>query len=177
MGCQNHSERKLYAKGLCKSCYHRALREANVEEAERQKEYFAKLYRENPEAKKAQSKAWADANKERKSANDSRYRAENKDHFSALSKRWKQTNKSRVLANNAARRAVSRRATPAWADKQAIRDVYEEARYMQMHVDHIIPLKHPLVCGLHVWDNLQLLYPKANMQKNNRFNPEATNGY
>ena len=173
MGCLNHSDRKTYAKGLCKSCYNRALREANADEAERQKVYFAELYRKNAEAKKAQSKAWVAANKEKKAANDAAYRKENKARCLETQRRWKQANIHRVLENNAARRAVSRQATPKWADRQAIRDVYLEAKYMQMHVDHIVPLNHLLVCGLHVWDNLQLLSPKANMRKNNTFNPET----
>lgn len=171
--CANHSERKSYAKGLCKSCYHKALREANESEALRQKEYFAKLYAENSERKKAQSAEWARANKAKKAANDARYRVENAEKCKEVSRRWKRANFARVLANNAGRRAVEKRATPVWADKQAINNVYEEARYMQMHVDHIVPLNHPLVCGLHVWDNLQLMNPEQNMRKNNRFDPET----
>ena len=173
MGCVNHPDRKTYAKERGKSCYHALLREANAGHAAKQKEYFAKLYRENSEAKKAQTKAWAAANKDKKAANDQAYRLNNAERLSENSRKWKRRNFSRVLASNAARRAISKRATPSWADKRAIGDVYQEARYMQMHVDHIIPLKHPLVCGLHVWNNLQLLTPKANMRKNNSFDPET----
>ena len=66
-----------------------------------------------------------------------------------------------------------KQACPLWADKDAIQDVYLEAQYLQLEVDHIIPLKHPLVCGLHVWDNLQLLSRSENAKKSNKFSQDV----
>lgn len=37
------------------------------------------------------------------------------------------------------------------------------------HVDHIIPLQHSLVCGLHFWTNIQVIPAKENWSKNNAF--------
>lgn len=71
-----------------------------------------------------------------------------------------------------ARRTGIKLATPNWADLKDIADVYMEAAYMQMQVDHIVPLKSKLVCGLHVWDNLQLMDATKNNQKNNRHWPD-----
>jgi hypothetical protein len=65
--------------------------------------------------------------------------------------------------------------TPTWANKVAIKEIYKEARYLSKttsikhHVDHIIPLRHPLVCGLHVENNLQILTKDENITKSNLF--------
>ena len=72
----------------------------------------------------------------------------------------------------AARRTGIKKATPVWADLQAIGEAYLEAAYFNMQVDHIIPLKNKLVCGLHVWDNLQLMNPIQNNKKGNRYWPD-----
>jgi len=74
---------------------------------------------------------------------------------------------------------VSRiRATVPWADFNKIRAVYREADRLTQatgvkhHVDHIIPLNHPRVCGLHVDNNLRAIPAGPNMAKTNNWCPE-----
>lgn len=132
-------------------------------------------YRLNPEPAKLRSRKQRLENKEVRAEYDKSYYQSNKPSIQAYKAQWAKTNASRVNQRNAARRALCSKATPAWADKNDIADAYLEARHMRLHVDHIVPLNHPLVCGLHVWDNLQLLTPIENMRKNNRFDPETFN--
>jgi 5-methylcytosine-specific restriction endonuclease McrA len=73
------------------------------------------------------------------------------------------------------RKALHKKITPHWADLDQIRKIYLEATHLTKvtgitHVvDHIIPRKHPLVCGLHNQFNLQILTRKENSLKSNRF--------
>lgn len=43
---------------------------------------------------------------------------------------------------------------------------------VQHSVDHIVPLIHPLVCGLHCEDNLESITLAANIQKSNNWWPD-----
>ena len=78
----------------------------------------------------------------------------------------------------AVHRAQTRRATPAWADLTSVRSFYREAKRLtretgELHVvDHIVPKINPLVCGLHVPANLQVLHWRVNTQKANLWWPD-----
>lgn len=81
-------------------------------------------------------------------------------------------------AHNITRRRTIKAAVPAWGDQDLIREIYERARLMAessgeaYHVDHIVPLNHPLVCGLHCAANLQILSATENAKKGNRYWPD-----
>lgn len=70
------------------------------------------------------------------------------------------------------RRAAERRATPKWATHWKIRLIYAYAEMTGQSVDHVVPLTHPLVCGLHVEHNLRVLPLLDNLRKGNRFGYE-----
>lgn len=73
----------------------------------------------------------------------------------------------------ARRRLLSKtQRTPAWADNKTILEFYKR-KPPGMHVDHIIPLHHRLVSGLHVENNLQYLTDVENLRKSNKFDPDS----
>lgn len=75
-------------------------------------------------------------------------------------------------------RASILQAIPVWADEKKITEIYaarsfaQEAFEIEIHVDHMVPLNSPLVCGLHCEDNLQLLTATENIRKQNRYWPD-----
>ncbi len=67
-------------------------------------------------------------------------------------------------------------ATPPWLSDDQIdemRKLYRAAG--TNHVDHIVPLKSPIVCGLHVPWNLQVMDAKSNYAKSNHWWPNHPN--
>ena len=79
-----------------------------------------------------------------------------------------------------ARERGIKKATPSWADMQYMNDVYCGCREFEdilanvgvtqkFHVDHIVPLKHDKVCGLHNQFNIQVLSASDNLAKSNFF--------
>jgi hypothetical protein len=82
---------------------------------------------------------------------------------------------SRTVSYSAIRGRQRRLATPNWVDRAAIKKIYTKARDCTRKtriphcVDHIVPLIHPLVCGLHVHYNMRVITGSANSSKGNRF--------
>ena len=68
----------------------------------------------------------------------------------------------------AKRRAKKLQAIPSWFDAEEVKYIYQLAQERGLHVDHIVPLNHPLVCGLHVQDNLRCIPPALNWWKSNK---------
>lgn len=132
-------------------------------------------YARNKEAVIAKVSEWQQANPERVKATKRKNKLTRKDTVKAEYER----NKADYFSRAAARRVTVKQVTPAWADREEIAEVYTTASNLNgfftkpfFHVDHIVPLNNPLVCGLHTPANLQLLPARANLSKNNRHWPD-----
>jgi hypothetical protein len=94
-------------------------------------------------------------------------------HFAAKDKQWRVNNRPTVRAKAALRRAKKIQASPPWLTTEHRAEIHRIYSSCPdgYHVDHIIPLNNPLVCGLHVPWNLQHLAANENIAKSNRFDP------
>jgi len=80
---------------------------------------------------------------------------------------YRLNNKAYFAFTSSCRRANIMKATPKWADLEKIKQFYLNCP-IGFEVDHIIPLKNIMVCGLHVIDNLQYLSISENRKKKNK---------
>lgn len=107
-----------------------------------------------------------------------------RDKISGQKKLWQKTyaekHKGRISASRARRRAAKLRARPIWyeSERKAIELLHEGAKELKIktnkefHVDHIVPLRSKLVCGLETIANLQILEASINCSKGNRYWPD-----
>lgn len=153
----------------CKSCLKKRNAEWYVANKERARQNNKKWAKENPEKSMVRHARFDARWPGRKAARSARNYLANRDAARARHARWASDNKDRMAAYTARRRAQKINATPPWVDQAAITQIYTDAARRGLEVDHIHPLIHPRICGLHVPWNLQLLTAVENRRKGNRF--------
>ena len=91
-----------------------------------------------------------------------------------LSSQWAKDNPAKHCAKTARRKARKLKATPSWEDKRKTLWYYDESQRLTAetgevhHVDHMVPLNHWSVRGLHWHMNFDVLPGAENNSKGNR---------
>lgn len=144
-------------------------------------------YEANKEKHNARSAAWYEANKAKALETAAEWSRQNPEKRKAAQRKYRETskhvrqaeyerNKPQYFDRAAQRRVTQKQATPTWSNREVVLEYYRAVRAFnrnkafggEWHVDHIVPLNHPLVCGLHCHTNLQMLPAAENMSKGNR---------
>jgi hypothetical protein len=163
---------KRSADGLtrwCKVCRNAAVykyRDKNREKVNQKRRDYAK---QNPDKIRKWQKSWYENNPEAK------------DLHRSLQKDWRErTNYNAKRRKSGVDRAYINRlrcahVTPPWANHEKIDEVYKQAAEIsettgvKHEVDHVVPLKHDLVTGLHVHYNLRVVEQSINRRKHASF--------
>jgi hypothetical protein len=161
---------------------------------EKMKEYQKKYLETHPETRTETSKKYYLANLEK--IKEYRNLPEVKEKLKLARRKYYEANKNKndlaaqifakenpdwKAAHCAKRRAKKKQAQPIWANENYIKIFYKLAKEEENRlgtkvvVDHIIPLQHPDVCGLHCEFNLQLLILSDNCSKGNKFDYTISN--
>lgn len=159
------AKRSIAKDGLqnqCKQCKFVSLKQWRAENPDSVRHHNATNYQRNTDTIKASVKRWKANNPERARELD----------------RIKEARKPDLKrARVAKRRVAMRTSVPLWADLDAVKGMYQLAQIfrsvgLNIHVDHIVPVRGKTVSGLHTHDNLQLLLGSKNIGKGNRVWPD-----
>lgn len=168
----------------CQKTKRHAYYEANKEKERAQ---YAAFYAANKEKRAADFATWAETNREtlleKKRHRYASIAVEIAPANRTRVKAWVRANPGARAAQRARRDAAELRATPVWADQDAITSLYRLAAIMSrfigttLHVDHRVPLRGKTVCGLHCEANLQIIPASANAIKGARYWPDMPDAY
>lgn len=134
--------------------------------------------RANLDREKERSQRWQLENADRYKARLKKWQNNNKDKALAHGRNWRRNNRAKANESYSRKRATKIKATPAWANLDRIRQIYELAENMKkvggedLQVDHVVPLQSKIVCGLHCEANLRIISSNENQSKGNRHWPD-----
>lgn len=193
---RGHIAKRTTGNGTCVVCASEASRKWVAANPERSKANKRRHYDANIDKIKERAKVWRADNLEQARASlqkrrntpegkaarkEYRERPEVKAYQKAYMTEWysEPEHKARSHVSSAEERARKFGKMPSWHDqeREAILALYTEAATLSAttgiprEVDHIIPLRHDEVCGLHTLANLRIITRRENRAKNNRFTP------
>lgn len=176
-------------RGLTKSCgclnreltSVRSKKEVRVTDDPNYNSEYQRKYREqNREELLAKKRAYNDANKERMAEVKRQCYLRRRDAYLARIKANYEADPEQSIRRERLKATLKKEATPSWCDMALVKALYRHARALtkeagvRHHVDHIVPLRHELVCGLHVHNNLRVIPADENWRKHNSFDPDLT---
>lgn len=157
--CKNgHTAKRFIDSGVCSVCLRKSVDTYS---------------RNNKDKISSRMKTWRDKNPNY--FND--WYKENNNRHKQYTKNWKEHNPEKLALLVDKRRDKLKVATPKWYEKDLVKQVFlkrdelSSLLNIELTVDHIIPIQGDNVCGLHCWDNLQLLERSLNGGKKNLYEP------
>lgn len=140
-------------------------------------EYKKQAYQNDLEVNREKARQYYREHRETMIQNAIRNREQNPTRVKEYQRMWVDQNKHKTSEYCMHRYARKKAATPPWYEKEKdqILEIYAQARQLTEQtgiphqVDHIVPLRGTMVCGLHCLANLQILTKTENIKKKNKF--------
>ena len=198
-----HVAERLVSTGACAECNRiksrLQQRKLWAEDPDAMRSKAREAYQRDLDASRATARDWRSRNRDKQleyerqwcKANPEKYRESARkhrklkaDYYREYDAAWRDANRARYRAFHRRRQTLKVQACPTWlTDDQiaAMVGTYDQAERLTratgilQEVDHIIPLNHPDVCGLHLPWNLQVLTREKNRQKSNSFDGTLDN--
>ena len=183
--CEKHPDLlgKRYKDGHCYECVKERVHKWYLANKDKDNKRCRDQYKAEPEKYSVRAKAWRKANQEKaKSLDREKYLAMDREKRNAQSlsrtKAYRKRHPDRHAADVSKRNAHKKQTIPTWANPIKIQEFYHTAKMLGMHtgefyhVDHIVPLKSKIVCGLHCEANLRIILATENQSKGNRYWPD-----
>lgn len=174
---RGHVAPRLVATGNCTACIPRQRKIYYEKNKEKWLKYSRTRYEKHAEECRGATRKWQAKNREHGREKIKEWRARNPALRALQRKRYVERHPDRLRASEARHRAQKKRACPKWANHFFIQEAYHLARLrtkmlgFPWHVDHVVPLNSPRVCGLHVENNLQVIPGAENHKKRNHYWP------
>ena len=125
------------------------------------------------DAEKERNRTYSRSNAAKRAATSREFRQRNAEQVRA----YMAENRDRYLGHARLRKLLLEHRMPGWANQDDIKQAYALAVVLsrggvQFQVDHIVPLRHALVSGLHCESNLRVIPRHENASKGNRHWPD-----
>jgi len=177
----NDSNTKDGKDSVCRVCRKEKQREYRLKTKHLKRESDRRYREKHREELKQKKSEYYQQNRHLISEIKAQKYKENPENTKVRSKKWKEQNRAKHNHNCMLRHTGKLNATPKWLDELmmlVIEEFYDKAIKLEKltgvkyNVDHIVPLRNKVVCGLHVPWNLQLLPARDNFSKNNKLPSE-----
>ena len=166
----NNTSNGIGVKSTCKDCYVIQSKVKRQNMSEEQKQYH-----------REKTAKWKRDNQSKASESDRNSKNKRKDLNKKLKKIWAAKNKGKIRSYNSKRREMIKSSTHHVIFKNEIQELYDNSVWLEdtlgvlYHVDHIIPIVHEGICGLHTPANLMIVESTHNHQKSNKWDGTYNN--
>ena len=175
---RGHITERYTSNYKCPMCHHQTRKNSDIKYRDTHYDNIIQnqknFRKENPDCRKVESRKYYEKYRTRCLAYAREWAVNNKEKIKKNHKKWRSKNPEKLGIAHNRYLSVRKQAIPIWSEPELIKKIYlmrdalNELWGTSFEVDHIVPLQGKTVCGLHCWDNLQLLEAKLNSSKGNK---------